>query len=120
MSPEHLKFGKQDSASLVWQLGTLLYRVAFNDNHPFLIRPSASPPLMNTHSSNQLQNMNQLDNPNMNPNASEVDQLISQNTGLIQQTRRNILLIRYKRASTDQLRYHKLQQVFDRTFCDAM
>lgn len=35
-SPEQLKFGKQDSLALVWQLGILLYRVAFQDNHPFM------------------------------------------------------------------------------------
>ena len=35
-SPEQLKFGKQDSLALVWQLGVLLYRTAFNDNHPFM------------------------------------------------------------------------------------
>lgn len=36
LSPEQLKFGKQDSASLVWALGILLYRVAFTEKHPFL------------------------------------------------------------------------------------
>ena len=37
MSPEQLKFGKQDSIALVWSLGVLLYRVAFKDKHPFML-----------------------------------------------------------------------------------
>lgn len=37
LSPEQLKFGKQDSVALVWSLGVLLYRVAFKDKHPFML-----------------------------------------------------------------------------------
>ena len=36
LAPEQLKFGKQDGLALVWQLGVLLYRVAFEDSHPFM------------------------------------------------------------------------------------
>ena len=37
--------------------------------------------------------------------------------GFITQTRRNILLIRYKKATGMDLKSHKLQQLLDKVFC---
>jgi hypothetical protein len=36
LSPEQLKFEKQDSVALVWSLGVLMYRISMQDKHPFL------------------------------------------------------------------------------------
>ena len=41
ISHEQLKFGlmdkgRQDNKALVWQLGVLLYKSAFDGNHPFM------------------------------------------------------------------------------------
>lgn len=41
-SPEMLKASKQDNLALVWQLGVLLYRVAFEDCHPFMSCPMSA------------------------------------------------------------------------------
>jgi len=91
MSPEHLKFGKQDSVAIVWSLGVLLYRISFKDQHPFL----------------------QLEDP-LASSIRNFEQRIGQRTaGLISQTRRNILLIRYKKADEKDIKGHKTQQLFD-------
>ena len=86
MSPEQLKNGKQDSLALVWQIGVLLYRVAEQDQHPFLSCLSSLPD-----GNNELQE----------------EQI--RNAGFITQTRRNIILIRYKKTKGLDLKSHKLQ-----------
>lgn len=90
-SPEMLKAGKQDNLALVWQLGVLLYRVAFEDNHPFMSC--------------------------MTSTTSELNAEMVRSAGFITQTRRNILLIRYKKATGMDLKSHKLQQILDKVFC---
>ena len=105
MSPEQLKFNKIDSATLVWQLATLLYRVAFQDQHPFMNLPNAKTP-------------NQTGSSNLNLDLGNFDQNV--NAGLISQTRRNIHLVRYKKPSTEIYKFHRLQQVFDKTFCEPI
>ena len=92
LPPEQLKFGKQDSLSLVWQLGVILYRLAFDDTHPFLSV--------------------------VNEGMSEEVARVLRSTGFITQTRRNILLIRYKKATGNDLKSHKLQQLLDKVFCE--
>ena len=85
MSPEQLKFGKQDSLALVWQLGVLLYRVAEQDSHPFLSCLSSKPSVN-----------------------FELYEDSVRNAGFITQTRRNIMLIRYKKTKGNDLKSHKL------------
>jgi len=67
----------------VWQLGVLLYKVFFNDAHPFLSCVTEK----------------------MGESLAEV----ARSAGFITQTRRNILLIRYKKATGNDLKSHKLQ-----------
>eukprot|EP00354_Favella_ehrenbergii_P001119 CAMPEP_0170470192 /NCGR_PEP_ID=MMETSP0123-20130129/12729_1 /TAXON_ID=182087 /ORGANISM="Favella ehrenbergii, Strain Fehren 1" /LENGTH=110 /DNA_ID=CAMNT_0010737229 /DNA_START=851 /DNA_END=1183 /DNA_ORIENTATION=+ len=45
---------------------------------------------------------------------------IVRSTGLITQTRRNILLIRYRKATGNDLKSHKLQQLLDKVFCERL
>jgi serine/threonine protein kinase len=91
MSPEQLKFGKQDSVALVWSLGVLLYRVAFKDKHPFMLSEESI--------GNSIRHFQQ--------------SLDVKTVGLISQTRRNILLLRYNKADEKDIKGHKLQQLLD-------
>ena len=85
--------------ALVWQLGVLLYYVNFSDQHPFLSTVNS-----NLNATNTLQNY-------------ETHEETVRSAGFITQTRRNILLIRYKKATGNDLKSHKLQQLFDKVFC---
>ena len=93
MSPEQLKFGKQEPHALVWQLGVLLYRVAEKDAHPFLSCLSTAP------------------SENFDLYEDSV-----RNAGFITQTRRNIIMIKYKKTKGLDLKSHKLQQLLDKVF----
>lgn len=45
---------------------------------------------------------------------------IMRSAGFITQTRRNILLIRYNKATGNDLKSHKLQQLLDKIFCQRL
>ena len=99
LSPEQLKFGRQDSQALVWQLGVLLYRLAFQDEHPFLSCVGAT--------DKSKQNFEQVAD-------------VARSAGFITQTRRNILLIRYNKTTGVDLKSHKLQKLLDKIFCGRL
>ena len=77
--------------ALVWQLGVLLYYVNNSDQHPFLSTVNS-----NWNATNTIQNY-------------ETYEETVRSAGFITQTRRNILLIRYKKATGNDLKSHKLQ-----------
>ena len=76
--------------ALVWQLGVLLYYVNNSDQHPFLSTVNS-----NWNATNTIQNY-------------ETYEETVRSAGFITQTRRNILLIRYKKATGNDLKSHKL------------